>query len=618
MLIAAAHFSIVDYAVLGMYLLVMLAVGAYFSGQQHSSRDFFLAGRSMGWFPVGLSVMATLISALSYTGVPGEAYYVGLKFLLFPATMWLCWPIMTRCVIPIYYNLQIYSVYEYLELRFSLATRLFGSMAFILWRLFWLGGVLYAPCKVLVVAAGLDISTPLLLIVLGTIGTLYTFLGGMKAVIWTDVIQTLVMFGGLLLILAAVLSNPAVGGTGGAWSVVKELGRTELADAEFSWSEKWSLWALAPHVFFAMLSFYIADQITAQRFFTTRNLREVKRSFVLNLASVSVMMTLLMAIGMLLLVFYQQNPQQMRAFWVANLETTGEAPGVGKSILDPKTNEPLLPFGREITPESIGRLVADRKLMRPNVNEPFTDADDLLDTDGNVRIDALAKRIPTTGQWVLHKKAQDQLMPWFLVNQLPAGIAGLVLAALFAASMSSLDSGLNSITTLLIVDVHRRLGVGRPALARWVGKEIGDLEETDELRLARAMVIAIGVAATLFSLLVSRLGNIFDMMITLVNTLGGPLLAVFLLGMFTRRCTSAAALIAMVGGTLLTLWLTVGESLGIGPSAETLNPVWRVTISVVATFAFGYLLSFVVGKRKSRQELTGLVVGLGEPGELEV
>ena len=146
-----------DYGVLAVYLVVMVLVGMFFSRRQNSSSEFFLAGRSMGWFPIGISVMATLLSALSYSGVPGESYYVGFHYLLLPAMVWLCIPLMLKVVLPLYHNLEMYSVYEYLELRFDSRTRVVSSMVFVVWRLLWLGAVLYAPCKVLIIAAGIQI-----------------------------------------------------------------------------------------------------------------------------------------------------------------------------------------------------------------------------------------------------------------------------------------------------------------------------------------------------------------------------------------------------------------------------------------------------------------------------
>jgi sodium-dependent multivitamin transporter 6 len=637
-----AAITAIDYGVLAFYLLVMLAVGFYFSRQQHTSKDFFLAGRSMGWFSVGLSIMATLLSALSYTGIPGEAYYVGLKSLLMPCVVWLTLPIMVWFVLPLYHNLGIYSIYEYLELRFDSTTRVVSSIVFVLWRLLWLGGVLYAPCKVLVIAAGLNIPIWFLLLLLGTVGTAYTFLGGMKAVIWTDVIQALVMAGGVALIIGGVWMSMD-GGADRVWEIASSLKRTEVADTKFSWTEKWSIYGAFPHFFLAMLSFYIADQITAQRYLTAKDLIAAQRSFILNCFSVTVMGVSLMYVGMALLAFYHDHPQAMRPIWVVNVdgaskesityagrdELLGRSSGESDAADAAKKKEPLIEWrSGTLDASTIEKLVAEQRVLHPNSKEPFTNADELIDpATGKLDVNKLAMRRPLNdtgkgklkhGEIILNKRANDELMPRFITDQLYIGVAGLILAALLAASMSSMDSGLNSICTLIVVDFHRRLGWGRHWLAAKVDKPVEKLTEEDELRLARPLVLVIGVAATLFSFIMAQLENIFQIMIAVINTFGGPLLAIFLLGMFTRRCTARGALASLTLGSLFTLWLTAANQFEscafMWPFAEKLGAMWPLSFGVVFTLAVGYAVSLVSGGQKSKRELQGLVAGIGRIG----
>lgn len=630
-----AAITAIDYGVLAVYLLVMLAIGFYFSGQQHTSKDFFLAGRSMGWFSVGLSIMATLLSALSYTGIPGEAYYVGLKFLLMPLVVWLTLPIMVWFVLPLYHNLGIYSIYEYLELRFDSTTRLVSSIVFVIWRLLWLGGVIYAPCKVLVIAAGIDIPIWFLLLLLGAVSTAYTFLGGMKAVIWTDVIQALVMVSGLLLIIGGVWMSMD-GGAERVWEIASSLQRTELTDKQFSWTEKWSIYGAFPHFFLAMLSFYVADQITAQRYLTAKDLIAAQRSFILNCLSVTVMVASLMYAGMALLAFYHDHPQAMRPIWVVNVDgTTKESmtyadrdnlPGRASDASSAaQQNEPLVEWRHQpLDVSTIDKLVAEQRVLHPNSKEPFTNADELIDpATGKLDVNKLAMRSPLKGKLqrgeiILNKKANDELMPRFITEQLYVGVAGLILAALLAASMSSMDSGLNSLCTLIVVDFHRRLGWGRQWLAAKVNKPADQLTEEDELRLARPLTLVIGVAATLFSFVIAQVENIFKIMIAVVNTFGGPLLAIFLLGMFTRRCTARSALASLILGTLFTLWLTAANQFAscrwMWPFTQPLGDTWTLTFGVAFTLLVGYAASFITGGQKTKHELRGLVAGLGRLG----
>src|SRR5690606_4880498 len=176
----------------------------------------------------------------------------GMLLVLQPLGACLTLPIMLLLVIPIFHRLDIYSIYEYLEMRFSLAVRMAGSGLFVLWRLLWMGGVLYAPCKVLAVATGLHSQVPLLIIILGAVGTAYTFLGGMKAVIWTDVVQAFVMYSGLILIVLGVW-YAIDGGAGEVWRIATQFNRTDLvqfspAPKETFWSDRYLIWGFLPHM----------------------------------------------------------------------------------------------------------------------------------------------------------------------------------------------------------------------------------------------------------------------------------------------------------------------------------------------------------------------------------
>jgi Na+/proline symporter len=171
----------------------------------------------------------------------------------------------------------------------------------------------------------------------------------------------------------------------------------------------------------------------------------------------------------------------------------------------------------------------------------------------------------------------------------------------------------------LVMDIHRRYGVGKAWLARRLNKAPDDLTEADELWLGRPLTLLVGIAATLFSLLVAQVRDIFDIMVGVANAFGAPLLGVFLLGMFTRRCTAAGALAAMIGGGLCTVGLAAYNKLaanGLVPSDYAPHDIWIVTIGTLATLVIGYAVSLFVGRRKTNRQLRGLVVGCGSPGVL--
>ena len=621
-----ATLSVVDYGVIGLYMAAMVGLGVYFSGSQTNTAEFFLGSRSFSWFPLGMSLMATLISALTYTGLPGQSYYVGLKVLLMPLSVWIALPIIVFYVLPIYRGLGLYSVYEYLELRFDSRTRLAGSLLFVVWRLLWLGGVIYAPCKALLIATGWNISEWPLLLVLGLITTFYTFLGGMKAVIWTDVIQGMAMLGGAAVVIVGVwLQLP--GGAVRVAEVAEGLGRAQPFDFRFSWTEPWSLWGALPHWVLAMLSFYVADQITAQRFLSAKSTAAAQQSYALNCLVLTLLMPGLMYIGLCLLAFYHDRPADLRPEWVANIDN------VSRTSIKDDAGRDLIAWNNRahaITPENIHELVRQQRLMRPNHKTPFESADDLLveettrggSTRLRVDVEQLLMRRPNQGsqrgEVVLHRRAAEEMLPRFIATQLPWGAAGIILAALLAASMSSIDSGLNSICTLFVMDFHRRYGWGKAWLAAKLKKRSDDLNEEDELRLAQPLTLVIGIGATLFSLLIAQIGDIFEIMVAVVNTFGAPLLAIFLLGIFTRRCTAPAALVALLAGTLFTMFVMALNRFeflaSLRPQGIKIDAIWTVTFGTLFTLVLGYALSFFLGRRKSNVELRGLVAGCGKLG----
>jgi Na+/proline symporter len=610
-----AHLSLIDYGVLALYLALMVGLGVYFAGEQKSTRDYFLGGRSLGWFPLGMSLMATLIAALTYTGVPGEAYEHGVKTLLAGLSVWIVLPVLVAVVLPIYRGLGLYTVYEFLELRFDARVRLLGSLVFIVWRLVWLAWMICVPCQAVIIASGLTIPPWTLAVGLGLVTTFYTFLGGVKAVVWAGTIHGLAMLGGAAVVIAGVW-HALPGGAGRVTEVASGLSRLSPVEFQFDWKAAWSLWGALPHWVLVHLSFTMADQITAQRFLCAKSVDAARTSYLANCVLLSILHAALVYIGLCLVAFYHDRPQEMQPQWVANVDNITRGPMLGPD------GRPLIDPADPLTSENVEELVQRRKVLQPNSKEPFTDAGELRDPEtGKLLIDKLAMRRPTQGkirgEIIVAKDAPRQMLPQFIAEQLPWGTAGLALLALLAACMSSIDSGLNSICTLLVMDIHRRYGVGKAWLARKLNKSAGDLTEADELVLARPLTLVIGIAATLISLLVVQVGDIFDVMVGVANAFGAPLLGVFLLGMFTRRCTAAGALAAMIGGGLCTGGLTALSKLasaGVVPGDYVPHDIWILTIGTLATLVIGYGTSLVVGRRKTNRELRGLVFGCGIPG----
>lgn len=627
----------IDYGVLALYLTAVLAIGFYCRWGQRSALDLLLTGRTMDWFPIGLSIAATLLSGVAISELPGEAYRSGLKLLLVPVAIWFAMPFLHWIFLPLCRGLQLCSVYEYLELRFDLNTRRIAVLLFVGWKLLWMGCVLAATCKILTVAANVDIPLWVPIFLTGLISTSYSFLGGMKAIIWSDVLKICALSTGIVAVICVTWLH-LEGGPSRVWQVATALERTDFVDVAFRLDSDWGVWGSAPHFVLSLLAFYVADQVTSQRFLTVRTLQDARRSFLFHGAAATVLIAGLAYVGLCLLAFYHDHPSQLRTKWIVNVD--GES---GRSLTfadrdhflgnqrSTAVSPPLLEWdnpAHEVTAGSVERLIADQRLLHPNRKTPFQNAREIFDEANPERLDIekLMTRHPPTGKLkkgeaVLNTKAKVELVPWFVATQLPFGIAGVVVAAFFAAAMSSLDSGLNAICSVAIFDLYRGCRWGRALLAMSLRKPQQELNEADELRLAKLLILTVGFAVTLSSMIFAQSVDILEIVPGVISTFGAPLLGLFLLGICTSRTTAPGALLGLTFGLLFTIWLVASSNTSafawLWPFDQKLGNSWHLPIGTVCTFVCGFSSSFVCGTEKTRSELRGLVLGCGRLGTRE-
>lgn len=438
---ASSGFGLADQLVLLAYLGLMLGVGVYFAKRSKNTEDFFLAGRKIPWWAAGLSIFGTQLSAITFMAIPATAF--GSDWRRFAGSL-MAMPVF---VIVIYYflprfrRLNITTAYEYLEQRFSRTIRLFASALFILFQIGRMGIVLLLPAIAL--AAVTPIPTHFCIALMGVLATGYTALGGISAVIWTDVLQVIVLIGGALACLLLAVSG--AGGFDAAWSAAAAAEKLHIFDWRWSTSEMVG-WVVIVGFFFTNLVPYTTDQTVIQRYLTTPNEKQAARSLWLNLAITIPTGILFYGLGTALWAYYQANPIAL-----ANLPAK-----------------------------------------------------------------------------------EDQLVPWFVVHNLPTGVAGLVIAGIFAAAMSSLDSSINSVATAILNDFVRA---------------------GDDLRLARRLTIVLGVLGTATALLLAsfEIKYLFDFFQKVLGLFGGALSGVFLLAVFCRRCHASAALAGLLAGSTLTI-----------------------------------------------------------------
>ena len=471
----------IDSTIFFVYLAFTVLLGVAFARRREDSEGFFLAGRSMGWLPVGLSVMATAFSAMHYVAFSGEVFRHGLYVALsVPVFAMVAWPI-TRIVMPFYHSMRLTSAYEYLERRFDVRVRCLASALFVVWRIFWMATALYASCKVLGLITHINIHT--LIVLAGAAAIVYTVVGGMRAVMWTDVAQFFVLFGGLVVGVAVAASRTS-GGWGGMMRTAAEGGCLKpfypFDPQMFSFDPRvritlWSAWIGTMTMFLAR---YGADQVVVQRYFAAKSLKTAQRGFRLNYVCAIATLTCLAFLGFAI-----------------------HAHASAAGMVGVKGLKPI---------------------------HHFTS----------------------------------------FVRTLPYGLCGLLLAGLFAATMSSVDSGMNSCSAALATDFYARL-TGR-APSPW---------------LNRGLTFALGAGATAMACYVGRLGSIFEIASKIVNGFGSPLLALFVLGMFSRRANAWGMLVGGALGAAGSAWVSF--------TVKPLALHYYAVVNLVGTLGVCYGLSLL-------------------------
>ena len=474
------QFGRLNTAILTAYLASMVTIGLVLAGRQKTTEDYFLAGRRMPWLAVGMSMFASLTSATTYMGVPAFAYGQNVAMIFGVAMSLVAAPILGRLFYPIYRKHRITTSYEYILIRYGRGARMAVSALFILSRLGWLGIVIYAPAKAMSVASGMPLGLAIGL--MGVLAIAYTVLGGLSAVIWTDVVQFVVLISGAVWLIVTL----AVHVPGGPTEIVRVAAEAGKLDV-FDWTDLSRLTALSAAIswFFVFLNDYGADQVSVQRLLAIRSDKGVVKAIVFNAVNDLFINGMLIFIGIGMFAYFQAFPNRL---------------------------------------------------------DPTVDGDGIL--------------------------------PFYVMHILPPGASGLIVTAIFAAAMSSVDSGINSLSTVIVNDWVKPL---RHHTA----------SDRDNIMLARMLTVVIGAVATLAAVYASRVGNIVEMWIKVMGLFAAPILGIFLLGMLTKR---AHFLGWLVGAGCAIVAIALLQHFAV----DQLAAFWHFPISFGITTVVGYTASLLI------------------------
>jgi SSS family solute:Na+ symporter len=552
----------VDWAIVGVYLAWMIWDGLRLTKQSDKLEGYFLGARSLPWWAVGLSVMATQLSAITMIGTTGQGYADGMRFLQFYYALPLAMIVLSVTLVPFFHNARVYTAYEYLEQRFDAKTRALTSFLFLVSRSMSLGVVISAPAVVLAVVLGLNVTTTALLIALPT--AVYTMFGGVQAVTWTDVKQMVLIVGGLVAAaIVLIVSLPADVSVVQALKIAGATGRMQTFDFTFDLTNQWTFWSGTIAAFFLFCSYFGTDQSQVQRYLTTKSIDEARSSLLMSAYWKIPLQALVLIVGVLMFVFYVFTPAPMLFNRVHEREMTEGARATEYRTLE-----------RQFEETSASRAAAAAGMARAEA----TGDSQLLDVAGQefkrreletreIRGKALALVREATGDATYSDV--NYVFPTFITTYMPIGIVGLLIAAIFAAAMSTIAAELAALSTATVIDFYRRFV--RPVA-----------DDRHYLRVSRLATAFWGLFATGVAVWAAELGSLIEVVNKFGSYFYGSILGVFILAIGFRSATATGAFIGLIAGM---------TTVGLADWYTDVAFLWHNVTGAVAVVVVGLLVS---------------------------
>ncbi|MAC06218.1 MAG: sodium-coupled permease [Balneola sp.] len=509
----------IDWVVLSLFLIYTIWDGTRRGKDAENIEGFLLAGRSMPWWAAGLSIMATQASAITFIGTTGIAYVEDMRFVQVYLAIPFAMILICIFLVPFFSRMKAFTAYEVLEERFGLKTRLTTSGLFLISRGLALGAVIAAPSYVLALLLGLPLTATILII--GLIATLYTMYGGVAGVIQTDVKQMAVMMFGLVFCFFVVMANlPEDVGFGDALYLAGSLDKLTALDLNFDLSEKYNVWSGVFAALFLMLSYFGTDQTQVQRYLTTSDTKEAKKSLLLSAYAKVPMQFFILLLGVMLYVFFIFNDAPI------SFRSTEPVAQTEEQLNREQIIEQQYLEARENRQKLAVEAAKNRDMIS---QQAFLEADADLNTARQKEL-ALQAEIRQADV-----NDTNYIFPYFILKYIPIGLVGLIVAGIFAAAMSSIDSELNALTTVSIVDWYKRL---RP----------DDPGELHFLKSSRSVTVMWGVIATGSALILGETRSIIELINQIGSYFYGSILGVFILLLWVKKANGNGALIGLLTG----------------------------------------------------------------------
>lgn len=509
-----------DWIVLICTLLFIVLYGSWKTRGSKNVQDFIRGGNQAKWWTIGLSVMATQASAITFLSTPGQAFHDGMGFVQFYFGLPIAMVIICLVFIPIYHRLKVYTAYEYLETRFDLKTRSLAAILFLIQRGLAAGITIFAPAIILSAVLGWDLI--MLNIIIGVLVIIYTVTGGTKAVSVTQKQQMAVIFTGMFIAFFLILSYLPEGVTfSKALKIAGTSGKMDILDFSFDLNNRYTFWSGIIGGSFLALSYFGTDQSQVQRYLSGKSVKEMQLGLVFNGILKVPMQFFILLVGVMVFVFYQFNPTPLHfnpeskiAIENSNLQSEYAELEDAHAELEKEKSELQL----QLVTNPVNESTNERILA-------------LQDIDKNLKSEA--KILINEADSTVETNDKDYVFIYFILNNLPRGLIGLLLAVILSAAMSSTASELNALGSTTALDLYKRNV-----------KE--EKSEKHYVAISKWFTLLWGIIA----ILVACIANLFDNLIQLVNIIGsifyGNVLGIFLLAFFIKFVKSNAVFTAAV------------------------------------------------------------------------
>ncbi|MBK8464423.1 MAG: sodium:solute symporter [Chloracidobacterium sp.] len=542
-----------DWAIVAVYLAYVIWDGIRMTKHSGSKEGYFLADRGLPWWAVGLSVMATQLSAITLVGTTGQAYSDGMRFIQFYYGLPFAMIILCVTVVPFFHRANVFTAYEYLEKRFDVKVRTLTSFFFLISRGLGVGTIISAPSIVLSIVFGWNLIATIFAIGLST--TIYTVFGGVQAVTWTDVKQMVVIFVGLGVCFVVILWSFPDGVTlGSGLHLAGSLGKLNMVDTTFDLKEKYTIWSGLIGGLFLMLGYFGCDQSQVQRFLTAKSVDEGRTSLLMSAFLKIPMQFGILLIGIMVFIFYQFSapPIVFNPVEVNKAEQTEEFRQIQSkyAAAHAERREAALHFETENIQLRQEYIDADKKF-----NESRREAVAFVRSTSNPSFNDI-----------------NYVFPTFILENMPMGVIGLLIAAIFAAAMSSIAAELNALATATTIDFYRRLYQPEATDAHYVA-------------VGRITTFIWGIFACVVAIFATNLGSLIEVVNKFGSFFYGSLLGVFVLAFVVKRAKARGAFFGLLFG-IASVWTA-----SIFTDIEFL---WFNVIGCLVTVFFGYLISLTV------------------------